>query len=127
MKVLLAELDAEIQDQIHVGLEAFGDISADSARGVMALDRVRRCDYDCVFIGVGGGNDPGQELFERARDEHPELPIVIVANETSMRKFKGEKVRGKIAASLLTPLVPVEFYRMVGRLRSRTESPLAVS
>ena len=117
MKILVANLGSGVQDTIQVGLEAFEGVEVECAEGMVALDRVRRCNYDAVFLGWQEGQD---DSVARILEERPDLPLVLCAQDAVLRRVKQERV--KFAAVLELPLEPVDFFKVVHRLLQRVSS-----
>ncbi len=122
MKVLVAEKDPVLRDQVIMGLNAFADMEVHEASGLMALDRIRHGEYNVLVLGLGlGADDPGFDLLDRLRSDDLEIDIVVVATEGIISQLREEKARGRIFAFLVNPLDPVEFFRTLARLIHRRE------
>ncbi len=122
MKVLIADVESQIQDQMQVGLEAFEGVEVECAEGFRALELLRSSNYDCVFIGIAGSSDAGQGLFDRVSEEMQGTTVVVVAPAVVQAKLKEEKARGRILTFLGTPLQPVELYKTIHRIQSRLDA-----
>jgi len=114
MKILVAVVGTGVQDEIQVGLEAIDGVEVECAEGLMALDRVRRCNYAAVFLGWQTGQD---DSLARILEERPDLPFVVCAQDAVLRRVKQERV--KVSAVLELPLDSVEFFKVVHRLLQR--------
>jgi DNA-binding response OmpR family regulator len=119
MRILLSVADPAIADQIRVGLEAFGDVQVDQDRGVLALAKLRGGEYDALFLALDPAAPDAEELLEKVRGEPTGADVVVVGHEAAFPKLREDKVRGRIFALLAQPLVPVEFFRTVSRLRQK--------
>ncbi len=125
MKVLIADIETETQDRVQVGLESFRGVEVETAKGTVALDRIRMGQFDCVFAGVGTGPD-GDEEFARLLEGESEALVVAVGGEPAIQKVKDSDARRQVFAFLQSPVEPVELYRTVSRVMQRS-SDQAVS
>jgi len=114
MKLLVVDVESEVRDQIQVGLEAFEGFSVECARGGAALDRVRRCNYDGIFLGVTA---KGNDQLRRITEDQPDLPIVVLGDDAVLRRVKQENP--SVLGLLAMPLDAMDFYRTVARLSHR--------
>ena len=122
MKILVADFHRELQDQVHLALEQFEGFEVECAVAEDALDRARRCDHDWIFVQVTEDEDNGRSLLEALVEEPPEASVFVVADKPLLAKLKDQPSRHQVSAYLGTPLEPVEFYRVVARLRNRASA-----
>jgi CheY-like chemotaxis protein len=135
VRVLVAEVDKVIRDQVLVGLESFADIETDAATGVEALDLVRKRDFQCIFVGFNQSDTSGQDFLDKLKSMNPQTELILLAPEAHARRLSQDHTgsrpaprhprawrsgwRLRVFSVLRKPLVPLEFYRTVGRLRKR--------
>jgi CheY-like chemotaxis protein len=133
--VLVAEVDKVIRDQVLVGLESFGDIETDAATGLEALELVRKREFDCIFVGFNQSDTSGQDFLDKLKTMNPQTELILLAPEAHAKRLSQDNNgsrppprqprawrsgwRLRIFSVLRKPLVPLEFYRTVGRLRKR--------
>ncbi len=119
MRIFLAVTQPVLADQIKVGLAAFGGVQIDQEHGILALEKVRRLDVDALILDLDPNAPEQQELLDKARDEVPGLDVIVICHEAIAVKLREEKVRGRIFALLKDPLIPVDFFRTISRLRQK--------
>ena len=116
MRVLLANFETTISDQIQIGLDAFPDVQVETADGVAALDRVRSQQCDCLFVSIARPDDPGEELWENVRESMEDLAVVIVAPEQLLKRYRSSRLQGCFVSFLRQPLEAVDLFRTMNRM-----------
>jgi len=119
MRLFLAAHARALFDQIQVGLAAFGDVEIDSEQGVLALEKIRRSEYDGLIVALDPQAPELESLIEQVRRDMPQLDMIVMGHESALTKLKEDKVRGRIFGLLKLPLEPVDFFRTIRRLRER--------
>jgi len=119
MDVLLVVHDRLTRDQVKVGLQQFPEFNVVPGEGYAAINELRQRDYDCVFLGVDPSDIEGLRLLQHLRSFDRTTEVVVVTTERHAKSMMGEKSKLNIASFLSTPVDPAEFFRLVGRMRSR--------
>ncbi|MFO0985464.1 MAG: hypothetical protein U1E76_27655 [Planctomycetota bacterium] len=126
MRILVAEADKVVRDQIVVALENFGNIEADVATGIEAIELARKKEYHCLFVGLDPGDSGSRDLIDVLRQSAPQRELILLATESQTKKLSQNRNEARIFSVLKKPLVPLEFYRTVSRLRKRLRTAGAV-
>ncbi|MEM7199922.1 MAG: response regulator [Planctomycetota bacterium] len=125
MDILLVVRDNLVRDQIKVGLQQFQEFTITVGEGYAAINEARQHHYDSVFISVDPQRGEGLRLLQHLRSFDRTMDVVIVTTERHARDMAGEKSRLNISSFLSTPIDVTEFFRLIGRLRSRKQEPEA--
>ena len=119
MEILLVEKDNLVRDQVKVGLQQFPEFTVTCGEGYAAINEVRQRHFDCIFIGVDPRNADGMRLLKHLRGFDRTTEVVAITASKNLKDLANEKSRLNIAATVATPVVANEFFRLVGRLRAR--------
>jgi DNA-binding NtrC family response regulator len=119
MDVLLVEKDRLVRDQIKVGLQQFAEFTVTWGEGYAAINELRQRRYDVVFVGCDNKEDECVRLLRHLRSFDRLTEVIVVCGQRTARDLHAEKTKINISGFLQTPINVVEFFRVVGRLRSR--------
>lgn len=122
MRVLVAEADKVVRDHVVVGLENFGTIETEIATGIEAIELARKKEYHCLFVGLNAEDPASRELLDSLRQTAPQSELILLAAEGQAKKLSQSRNEARIFSVLKKPLVPLEFYRTVSRLKKRLRS-----
>jgi len=123
MKALLWTENPLLRDQLRAGFAASPEVEVICASGSHALRELERAqepgrdpiDWIWLELGSEGRSETLQEIRERNR----EAPLVILGEEKDTKGLPALKEQWKIAGFLKLPLDPPDFFKTLGRLRSR--------
>lgn len=119
MRCLIAVEDETARDTIAHAIETFDDVDVDEVALEECRERVRRKRYDFAVLTYRSGNRESVELWERIRDDAPELELVAVTPSSAVGGNRAEHLRLKVFAWLGVPVDVVELYGLVRRLIDR--------
>lgn len=84
MKVILIDEDTNVLEHLATQLNKLAplEIIGIYTNPVMAREAVKRTDIDLVFLAIGISEIDGMKLTEQIKQIKPELPIVLLANDS---------------------------------------------
>jgi DNA-binding NtrC family response regulator len=121
MDILLVVRDCLMRDQIKVGLQQFEDFTVTTGEGYSAINDLRQVHYDCVFLEIDPRDQEGRRLFSHLRSFDRTTEVVVVTVPRHAKELAGEKTKMNIVSFLHRPINVTDFFRLVGRLRSRSD------
>ena len=79
-----------------------------AANGDEALDKLKDDPFDLVFLDLKLPDIPGDELYAKLKDMHPDMPIVIITG------YPDSEILSKILASGPVTVIkkPIEFEQL---------------
>ncbi len=98
IRVLITDDHAIVREGLRRILAASPDIvvAGEAADGISALKQIATCHPDAVLVDISMPGMSGVELINRIREEHPQLPVLVL----SMHKEEQFAVRAlKVGAS----------------------------
>ena len=119
MDVLLVETDRLVRDLIKVGLQQFPEFTVTCGQGYAAINEMRQRPYDVVFVGCDNGEGQCMLLLQHLRAFDRSTEVVVVCGQRTAREMHAEKSRLNVMSFVQTPVVELEFFRLLARLRSR--------
>ena len=122
VKILFIEGDSTTRDAIKVALDQFKGFEGEFVTVQDCLDHLTEGRYHVVF--VEDAPSPGEtfELLETMSREESRLPVVVIAEEVTIKNLLHDKKRLNISAFLRKPLDPVEVFRLLNRLREKIDA-----
>lgn len=123
MKALLWTQDPLLRDQLRAGFAASPEVEVVCAEGRRALRELEkgensgRTPVDWIWLELGG--ERHAEILQEIRERNREAPLVILGEERQAKGLASLKEQWKIAGFLKLPLDPLDFFKTLGRLRSR--------
>lgn len=95
--VLVVEDDPDLQARLARMLTVRGNrvVGTSSAEG--ALELLRQWPVDLVLVDDGLPGMSGMELTRVIRDQHPEIPVVLMTTQDSPQARASAKVAGAVA------------------------------
>ena len=79
--------------------------------------------YDVVFVGCDNGEGECMLLLQHLRAFDRATEVVVVCGQRTAREMHAEKSRLNVMSFVQTPIVELEFFRLIARLRSRQTAP----
>lgn len=119
MDILLIVRDRLTRDQVKVGLQQFPEFNVVVGEGYAAVNTIRQRQVDCVFLEIDPQDQEGMRLLQHLRSFDRTTEAVVITTERHAKDMLREKSKMNITAFLHTPIRVTEFFRLVGRLRSR--------
>lgn len=124
MEVYVIERNKLVRDRVCVGLQQFPEFEVTTGVGYAAIEEIRQRQHEAVFIGVHElGNSEGMQLLGELRELGRPIDIVVMTQEACVRELAKQKAKFNISALLSAPIDPMEFFRLVARLRERRSEP----
>ncbi len=123
MKTLLFIDDPLLRDQLRAGFASsseFDVVVSSFPRGLHLLgnsDGTKPGNWDWVWVQLHDSNQ--EATLKSIRERNKEALIVVLGEQKFWEHLTTLKEEWKIAGFLSLPMDPVEFFRTVGRLRSR--------
>ncbi len=119
MDILLIERDKLVRDQILVGLQCLPETAVETGEGYVGLHRTRQKSYDFVIIGCNPKDDEGVRLLEALRRHDRDTQVILVAAQKQAKQLASLRTKYDVFAILSVPIVPEDFFRLVGRMRRK--------
>lgn len=119
MRCLIAVEEESVRDTIAHAIETFDDVEVDAVDLEQCREQFRRKRYDFAVLTYRTGNRDSVELWDRIRDDAPDLPLVAVTLSTALGGNRAERTRLKVFAWLGVPIDVVVLYGTLRRLIDR--------
>lgn len=121
MESLVLIEDPAVRDVVVTGLRNVSGILADSPAGFPDVDRARRRRYHAIFIDHNPNRGGSANRLARLSELAPGAEIVVVAGDRAVRALQSERSPSKISTFLELPLDVREFFRLVMRLKKKSD------
>ncbi|SHK78329.1 hybrid sensor histidine kinase/response regulator [Rhodothermus profundi] len=89
VRVLLVDDEAGVRNVLSRLLALHGHTVVQAASATEALRQLQHTSFDIVFTDQGMPEISGLELARRIREQHPELPIVLITGDTEVQAERG--------------------------------------
>ena len=119
MNFLLIESDPLVRDHVKVGLQQFPDFHVTVGNGFGGINELHTQEFDCVFVGLDGGDVEAVRLLEHLRSLDKDVELVVLTQSRNSKAMMREKARLDIHSVLAKPLEPKDLFDFVGRFQDR--------
>lgn len=123
VKTLLFVEDPWLRDQLRAGMSVVTDLEVQWGWGRAALQKLADAAaeggkrFDWIWLQVPADNPVA--LLERLRAKERDTPLLLLGEEKNCKLLLTQKEVWKVDGFLTLPLVAEDFFRTLGRLRSR--------
>ena len=119
MRCLIAVEDEAVRDTVAHAIETFDDVTVEEVDLEECREQVRRKRYDFAVLSYRSGNRESMELWERIRDDAPELELLAVTPSSAVGGNRSEHQHLRVFAWLGVPIDVVELFGTIRRLVDR--------
>ena len=126
MEVLLVEKDPLVRDHVKVGLQQFPEFHVTVGTSYAGINEIRSTHFDCVFLGVDPREKDTVKLLRHLRSFDMTTELFVMTEARNVKDMAVDKSKYNIHSFLETPVVPRDFFRLLGRFierRSEKHSP----
>ena len=121
MRCLVAVEDSLVLDTIAHAAGAFPDVEVDTTSVEECREQLRRRRYDFALIAYRTRDHESVELWDKIRDDAPELPLIALTPNAAIGGAKSDRARLKVFSWLGEPLDVVELYGTLRRVIDRVK------
>ena len=119
IKILYAGGMPATRDVIKVAIDQFKGFVGDYIDQADCLGVVASGRYDVLVVEDTPNPDETWSLVNQLAMQETRIPIVVVCDETSVKRYVKDKKRLGISAFLRRPLEAIEIFRLLNRLREK--------
>jgi hypothetical protein len=119
IRVLYAGGVPVTRDVIKVAIDQFKGFVGDYVEQADCLGVIASGRYDVLVLEDTPNPDETFALVNQLSLQDTRIPIVIVCDETTVKRFQQDKKRLGISAFLRRPLEALEIFRLLNRLREK--------
>lgn len=95
-KLLIVDDDDDVRDVIKTKLELYGALCEEAPDGVIAFEKIKKSDYDCVITDIRMPNASGIDLANMIRDYQGKSPKLIMMSAFTDLSNEGAKSLGAL-------------------------------
>ena len=124
LKVIIADDEERVCRLIHmlIDWQALNmELAGTASNGLEALELVRTCHPDILITDIRMPGCHGLELIERAKQEQPQLEIVIISGYAHF-EYAQSAIRHGVGDYLLKPIDKTELMQTMRKLADRCRS-----
>ncbi|MBN2491801.1 MAG: hypothetical protein JXQ29_13220 [Planctomycetes bacterium] len=122
VKILYINGEPATRDALKVAIDQFKGFEGDFVELHEALQVLKERQFHVIFVEDRPDPVATLECLEAMCGQEARLPVVLIAEEASLKELGPEKKRLNIGAVLKKPLDPVEVFRILARLRDRLDA-----
>lgn len=119
INILYAGGTPTTRDVIRVAIDQFKGLVGDYIELHDCLAVIASGRYDALIVEDSPNPDETYALINQLAMSDKPIPVVVVCDETSVKRFVKDKQRLGISAFLRRPLEALEIFRLLNRLREK--------
>ncbi len=116
MKVLIADDEDIVRTSLDAILKKGGDYETDFALdGEEAVKKIGSIFYDAVLLDLEMPKVSGYDVLARAREIHPDLPIIFLTGKADARKVAEAIAKEHLSGFIEKPFTPEDVLDVVSK------------
>lgn len=119
MEVLIVERDPLVRDQVKVGLQQFDEFHVTVGVGHAGISEARSKSFDAVFLGIDPRRKDSGKLLQHLRSFDQSVELFVLTDQRNVKDMAVDKSRYDIHSFVNKPIVPREFFGLIGRFLER--------